>query len=124
MAPHGAEISFQIRKRIVEMHLKGSSYQKISDALLISRNTVAKVVQRSNKTGHVINIKRSGRPMKLTARDERHLKRTLEANRKTSASELASIVKVQSGTAVSSATVSVHFIDWDCVAADLGENHY
>jgi transposase len=110
MAPHGSEISCKIRKRIVTLHKKGHSYQKISNALEISRNTVAKVIQRYKKNGEVLNMKQLGRPRKLTPKDERHLGLTLENNRKASTVELAKALESQTGVNVSTDTVrrSVH----------------
>ncbi len=82
MAPHGREMSQDLRKNIISLHKKGEGYKKISKALLISQNTVAKVVQTFKKDGTAtISQRRPGRLRKLTPRQERLLMRRVEENR-------------------------------------------
>ncbi len=74
----------------IYLHKKGEGYKKISKALLISQNTVAKVVQIFKKDGTAtISQRRPGRPWKLTPRQERLLMRRVEENRHASSLQLS-----------------------------------
>ncbi len=59
-------MSQDLRKKIIYLHKKGEGYKKISKALLISQNTVAKVVQTFKKGTATISQRSPGRPQKLT----------------------------------------------------------
>ncbi len=88
MAPHGKEMSQDLRKKIISLHKKGEGYKKISKALLISQNTVAKVVQTFTKDG-TATISQRRRPRKLTPRQERLLMRRVEENRHANSLQLS-----------------------------------
>ncbi len=106
MAPHGREMSQDLRKKIIYLHKKGEGYGKISKALLISQNTVAKVVQTFKKDGTAtISQRRPGRPRKLTPRQERLLMRRVEENRHASSLQLSKEVESQTGVTISRDTI-------------------
>ncbi len=50
MAPHGKELSEDLKKRIVALHKDGVGYKKIAKTLKLSCSTVAKTIQRFNRT--------------------------------------------------------------------------
>ncbi len=105
MAPHGREMSQDLRKKIIYLHKKGEGDKKISKALLISQNTVAKVVQTFKKDGTAtISQRRPGRPWKLTPRQER-LMRRVEENRHASSLQLSKEVESQTGVTISHDTI-------------------
>uniref|UniRef100_A0A7N8XM10 Transposase Tc1-like domain-containing protein n=1 Tax=Mastacembelus armatus TaxID=205130 RepID=A0A7N8XM10_9TELE len=79
---------------------------KISKALHISQNTVAKVIQKFKKDGSATILqRRPGRPRKLTSRQERLLMRRVEENRHASSLQLAKAVESQTGVTVSRDTI-------------------
>ncbi len=106
MAPHGREMSQDLRKKIISLHKKGEGYKKISKALLISQNTVAKVVQTFKKDGTAtISQRRPGHPRKLTPRQERLLMRRVEENQHASSLQLSKEVESQTGVTISRDTI-------------------
>ncbi len=99
-------MSQDLRKKIISLHKKGEGYKKISKALLISQNTVAKVVQTFKKDGTAtISQRRPGRPWKLTPRQERLLMRRVEENRHASSLQLSKEVESQIGVTISRDTI-------------------
>ncbi len=92
--------------QVISLHKKGKGYKKISKALLISQNTVAKVVQTFKKNWTAtISQRRPGRPRKLTPRQERLLMRRVEENRHASSLQLSKEVESQTGVTISRDTI-------------------
>ncbi len=99
-------MSQDLRKKIITLHKNGEGYKKISKALLISQNTVAKVVQTFKKDGTAtISQRRPGRPRKLTPRQEHLLMRRVEENRHASSLQLSKEVESQTGVTISRDTI-------------------
>ena len=93
MAPHGKELSEDLKKRIVTLHKDGPGYKKIAKTLKLSCSTVAKTIQRFNRTGSTQNRLRHGRLKKLSARAQRPIQRLSLGNRHMSAASIAAEVK-------------------------------
>ncbi len=77
MAPHGKELSEDLKKIIVALHKDGVGYKKVAKTLKLSCSTVAKTIQRFNRTGSTQNRPRHGRPKKLSARAQHHIQRVV-----------------------------------------------
>ncbi|KAF7244403.1 Ras GTPase-activating protein 4B [Varanus komodoensis] len=105
VAPHGKELSEDLRKRIVALHKDGLGYKKIAKALKLSCSTVAKTRQRFSRTGSTQNRPRHGRPKKLGARAQCHIQRLPLGNRRMSAASIAAEVAGVEGQPVSAQTM-------------------
>ncbi|CAI9570426.1 unnamed protein product, partial [Staurois parvus] len=88
MAPHGKELSEDL-ETFFSLHKDGRGYKKIAKTLKLSCSTVAKTIQRCNRTGSTQNRPRHGRPKKLSARAQRHIQRLSLGNRRMSAASIA-----------------------------------
>ncbi len=64
MEPHGKELSEDLKKRIVALHKDGVGFKKIAKTLKLSCSTVAKTIQRFNRTGSTQNRLRQPRSTK------------------------------------------------------------
>ena len=105
MAPHGKELSEDLKKRIIALHKDGLGYKKIASTLKLSCSTVAKSMQRFKRTGSTKNRPRRGRPRKLSARAQRHIKRLSLENRRRSAASIAAEVEEVGAQPVSAQTI-------------------
>ncbi len=91
MAPHGKELS-EDEKIIVALQKDGVGYKKIAKTLKLSCNTVAKTIQRYNRTGSTQNRPHQGRPKKLNAHAQRHIQIMCLGIRRMSAASIAAEV--------------------------------
>ncbi len=116
MAPHGKEISEDLKKIIVALHKDGIGYKKIAKTLKLSCSTVAKIIQRFNRTGSTQNRPRHGRPKKLSPHAQRHIQRLCLGNRRMSAASIAAEVEGVGGQPVSAQTIRAYCIKLVCIA--------
>ncbi len=94
-----------LKKIIVALHKDGVGYKKIAKTLKLSCSTVAKTIQRFNRTGSTQNRPRHGRPKKLNARAQRHIQRLCLGNRRMSAASIAAEVEGVGSQPVSAQTI-------------------
>ncbi|CAI9586911.1 unnamed protein product, partial [Staurois parvus] len=108
MAPHGKELSEDLKKRIVALHKDGLGYKKIAKTLKLSCSTVAKIIQLFNRTGITQNRPHHGQPKKLSARTQRNIQRLSLGNKCMSAASIAAEVEGVGGQPVSPQTIHPH----------------
>ena len=113
MAPHGRELSEDLKDKIAALHKDGQGYKKISISLKLSCNIVAKVIQRFAKNRMTVNQSRQGRPRKMTASTIRQVPRLALQDRRKSATSIAEEISKTSGQTVSAQTIrrTVHQIN-------------
>ncbi|CAH2316749.1 Transposable element [Pelobates cultripes] len=93
MAPHGKELSEDLKKGIVALHKDGLGYKKIAKTLQLSGSTVGKTIQWFHRTGSTQNRPRHGRPKKLSAHAQHHIQRLTLGNRRMRAASIAAEVE-------------------------------
>jgi len=93
MCAKTSEIPESKRKLMVKWRNDGKTYGEISKLLNINRSTIHYIIKKSKSEETVKNKYRSGRPKKLTEREERALIGEIKKNPKISATKLATIVK-------------------------------
>ncbi len=92
------------KNSIVALHKDGIGYKKFAKTLKLSCSTVAKTIQRFNRTGSTKNRPRHGLPKKLSARAQRHIQRFCLGNRRMSAASIVAEVEGVGGQPVSAQT--------------------
>ncbi len=108
MAPHGKELSEDLKKNIVALHKDGVGYKKIAKTLKLSCSTVAETIQRFNRTGSTQNRPRHDRSKKFSARAQRQIQRLCLGNRRMSATSIAAEVEGLGGWGVSLSVLRPH----------------
>ena len=73
MAPHGKELSKDLKRHIVALHEDGQGYKKIANTLKLSCSTVAKIIQCFKRAGSTQNRARVGCPKKLSTHAGHHI---------------------------------------------------
>ncbi len=105
MAPHGKELSEDLRIRIISLHKDGRGYKKFSNSLELSYSTVVRVIQRFSKMGFTRNRPCKGRSKKLSPCAVCLVQKLASKNRHMSAASIALEVAEVEGQLVSAQTI-------------------
>ncbi len=103
-----AKNSEDLKKIIVALHKDDVGYKKIAKTLKLSCSTVAKTIQRFNRTGSTQNRPCHGRPKKLSAHAQRHIQKLCLGNRCMSAASIAAEVEGVGGSAYQCSDHTTH----------------
>ncbi len=109
-----AKNSVDLKNIIADLHKNGVGYKKIAKTMKLSCSTVAKTIQRFNRTDSTQKRPCHGRPKKLSARAQRHIQRLCLGNRRMSAASISAEVEGVGGQPVSAQTA--HCIKLVCMA--------
>ena len=105
MAPHGKELSEDLKRHIVALHEDGQGYKKIANILKMSCSTVTKIIQRFKSAGFIQNRSRVGCPKKLSAHAERHIQMLSLKDRRRSPVSIAAEIEEVGSQPVSAQTI-------------------
>ena len=105
MAPHGKELSEDLKRHIVALDEDGQGYKKIANTLKLGCRTVAKIIQRFKRAGSTQNRPRVGRPKKLSARAECQIQMLSLKDRRRSPVCIAAEIEEVGGLPISAQTI-------------------
>ena len=105
LAPHGKELSEDLKRRIVALHEDGQGYKKIANTQKLSCSTVAKIIQRFKWAGSTQNRPLVGRPKKLSSRAGHRIQMHSLKDRRRSAVSIVVEIGEVGGQPVSSQTI-------------------
>ena len=105
MAPHGKELSADLKRHIVALHEDGQGYKKVANTLKLSCSTVAKIIQRFKSVGSTQNRPRVSHQKKQSTRAERYIQMLSLKDRRTSAVSIAAETEEVRGRPISAQTI-------------------
>ena len=105
MAPHGKELSEDLKRYIVALHEDGQGYKKIANTPKLSCSTVAKIIQRFKSVGSTQNRPQVGCPKKLSTRAEHCIQMLSLKDRCRSAVSIAAEIEEVGGQPVSAQAI-------------------
>lgn len=94
-----------IRPQAVALYQSGLNMNKISKQLNVSRCCVRNAIMKFENQGKFVDSERSGRPKKISERDERELKRLVRGDNRLSGAQITRDLNVGLAKPVSQETI-------------------
>ncbi|KAK2578078.1 hypothetical protein KPH14_001026 [Odynerus spinipes] len=92
MSPKTSETQMYERELILKYHKQGKSYREIAELIGRCLSTVPYIIKQSKTEHTVLNKHRTGRPKKLTQREEKMVVREIKKDPHISATKLTQMV--------------------------------
>lgn len=105
MSRKGKNSSIEQRKLVLQLYLEGIKYAEVARILEMKTNTVGDIIRRFRNEGRIASIRQTGRPKKLTPREETEIVRKIKINPRLSAPQLTAELFADHGKIVSAQTV-------------------
>lgn len=105
MGRKGKETTAEERKIVLRLHQENKSYAEIAKVINRSRYTIRNIIKRFQGGNSLRNRHRTGRPRKITEREERKIVRTVKKKPKITASEISAMLRADDNLNVHSETV-------------------
>lgn len=94
-----------IRAQAVALYQSGLNMNKVSKHLKVSRTCVRNAIMKFENQGKFVDSKRSGRPKKISERDERELKRLVQGDNRLSVAKITKDLNIGLAKPVSKETI-------------------
>lgn len=101
----GKEISMEIRKLIIKLYLEKKSLREIGRIVGKTHSSVQNIINFHNSNGNVQKKPRSGRPKKISEREERYILNAIKADPKKSAPKIRDELLQGTATSVNPQTI-------------------
>lgn len=97
--------TFDVRQLVIFHHANGKSYNEIRKLVNLSKSTVGDIVRRYKNEDRIESKLQTGRPKKLSAREEKQIVRKVVKNPRISAPKLKTEVLKETGKEVHEQTI-------------------
>ena len=120
MAPHGKELSEDLKRCIVALHEDSQGYKKIANTMKLSCSTVAKIIQCFKSVGSTQNRPRVGRPKKLSTHAEHYIQMLSLKDQHRSTVSIAAEIEEVGVSLLVIRPYTAFYIKLVCMAVTLG----